>query len=220
MFKDRKEAGKQLAKELEHYRNTETLVLAIPRGGVPVAAEIASHLQTDLSVIIVRDLLFPYNPETAFGAVAEDGSILLLPYTITNLSQEFIDSSIEIQKKEIRRRIQILRKGHPLPNLENINVILVDDGINMGSSMRAAIRLCNKHHPKRIIVASPVASPEVARALDNKEIVNETVILKQPQFFRNVAQVYENWRDVPDHEVISILNDYHKAHSSTDKSLR
>lgn len=215
MFADRTDAGKQLAKELEKYKNQNTLVLAIPRGGVPVALEVAKYLDAELSMVIARKLPFPYNPESGFGAVAEDGSTVILRAAAANLSQETIESIIEDQKQEIKRRIKILRGGQPLPNMQDRAVILVDDGIAMGSTMRASIKTCNNHHPSRLIVASPVGSPEVARALKLKDAVDETVILEKPKFFRAVAQVYEHWHDVADHEVLAIMNEWHHSYANS-----
>ena len=215
MFADRTDAGKQLAKKLEKYQNQDTLILAIPRGGVPVAIEIAKHLYAELSMIIARKLPFPFNPESGFGAVAEDGSTIILHSAAANLSQERVDLIIEDQKREITRRIKILRSGNPLPNMQGRMVILVDDGIAMGSTMRAAIKTCKKHNPGKLIVASPVGSPEVARALQFKDAVDETIILEKPKFFRSVSQVYEHWHDVADHEVLAIMNQWHRSYADS-----
>jgi len=215
MFADRTDAGKQLAKKLEKYQHQDTLILAIPRGGVPVAIEIAKHLYAELSMIIARKLPFPFNPESGFGAVAEDGSTIILHSAAANLSQERVDLIIEDQKREITRRIKILRSGNPLPNMQGRMVILVDDGIAMGSTMRAAIKTCKKHNPGKLIVASPVGSPEVARALQFKDAVDETIILEKPKFFRSVSQVYEHWHDVADHEVLAIMNQWHCSYADS-----
>jgi predicted phosphoribosyltransferase len=202
MFTDRRDAGKQLANKLMHYQDRHALVLAIPRGGVPVAFEVANRLHANLSLIIARKLPFPNNPEAGFGAIAEDGSTILLRSAMANLPSKIIESIIDAQKKEIERRIKILRGGRPLPPINDRILILIDDGIAMGSTMRAAIKMCKKYAPKRLVVASPVGSPELARALRQKDAVDEVVILEQPKFFRSVAQVYERWRDIPDHEVL------------------
>lgn len=210
MFKDRKDAGKALSKKLSHLGGVNPLVLAIPRGGVPVAYEIAKALHADFSLVIARKLPFPYNPESGFGAIAEDGSSVILSQAHSIFPDETIKMIKEEQKKEIKRRIQVLRGGKPLPEINNRIVILVDDGIAMGSTMRAAIKLIKKRDPKFLIVASPVSSPEVGRALNKKDAVDEVVILEQPQYFRAVAQVYENWRDIPDHEVLEIMKEWQK----------
>jgi predicted phosphoribosyltransferase len=187
------------------------LVLAIPRGGVPVGYEIAKALQADFSLIIVRKLPFPYNPESGFGAIAEDGSSIILNQAKSIFSSETIETIIEEQKKEIKRRRQVLRGGHPIPEISDRTVILVDDGIAMGSTMLAAIEMIKNQKPKSLIVAVSVSSPEIGRAIDNQRAVDETIILEQPRYFRAVAQVYENWRDIPDYEVISIMKEWQRG---------
>lgn len=211
MFKDRKHAGRELSKKLSHLRAVNPLVLAIPRGGVPVGYEIAKALQADFSLIIVRKLPFPYNPESGFGAIAEDGSSIILNQAKSIFSSETIETIIEEQKKEIKRRRQVLRGGHPIPEISDRTVILVDDGIAMGSTMLAAIEMIKNQKPKSLIVAVPVSSPEIGRAIDNQRAVDETIILEQPRYFRAVAQVYENWRDIPDYEVISIMKEWQRG---------
>ena len=210
MFKDRRDAGKELSKELSHLRDENPFVLVVPRGGVPVGFEIAKALQSDFSLVISRKLPFPYNPESGFGALAEDGSSVILSQAFSIFSPETIEEIKNEQRKEIKRRIQVLRGGRPLPQIGNRVVILVDDGIAMGSTIRAAIKLIAKQNPKSLIVASPVSSPEVGKALEEKEVVDEVVILEQPQYFRAVAQVYENWRDISDYEVISIMKEWQR----------
>ena len=210
MFKDRRDAGKELSKELSHLKDENPLILAVPRGGVPVGFEIAKALQSDFSLVISRKLPFPYNPESGFGALAEDGSSVILRQAFSIFSPETIEEIKNEQRKEIKRRIQVLRGGRPLPQIGNRVVILVDDGIAMGSTIRAAIKLIAKKNPKSLIVASPVSSPEVGKALEEKEVVDEVVILEQPQYFRAVAQVYENWRDISDYEVISIMKEWQR----------
>jgi predicted phosphoribosyltransferase len=210
VFKDRKHAGRELSKKLSHLRRVNPLVLAIPRGGVPVGYEIAKALQADFSLIIARKLPFPYNPESGFGAIAEDGSSVILNQAKSIFSSRTIETIKEEQKKEIKRRIQVLRGGNPLPEIANRTVILVDDGIAMGSTMLAAIEMIKKQKPKSLIVAVPVSSPEIGRAIENQGPVDETIILEQPRYFRAVAQVYENWRDIPDYEVISIMKEWQR----------
>ena len=206
MFKNRQDAGIKLAEKLLSWKGKDTIVLAIPRGGVPVGFEVAKTLGTDLSLLIVRKLPFPYNPESGFGAIAEDGSVVILPGASRNLQKELIETIVADQEKEIERRVHILRGNRPLPELAGKNIILVDDGIAMGSTMRAGVRCVSKKEPARIVVATPVSSPEAAHALSQMEAVDEVVILEEPRFFHSVAQSYQNWQDVPDHEVINFLN--------------
>ena len=220
MFTDRKDAGKQLAKKLQRYQDDYALVLAIPRGGVPVAYEIAKRISAELSLIIARKLPFPNNPEAGFGAIAEDGSTVILRSAVANLAAGMIETIVEEQKEEIQRRIKILRGGRPFPKLTGKTVILVDDGIAMGSTMRASIKMCAKKGPANLVIASPVSSPELARTLQQKRVVNEVVILEQPKFFRTVAQVYEHWHDISDHEVLEVLHSWEKKPSRNHAYLK
>ena len=206
MFTNRSEAGIELAGRLTDWKGSDTVVLAIPRGGVPVGYEVAEKLGTCLSILIVQKLPFPYNPEAGFGAVAEDGSLVILPGASRNMNRELIETIIADQKKEIERRIHILRGGRPLPDLEGRKVILVDDGIAMGSSMRAGVRYISGKNPAEIIVAAPVSSPEAAHALSQMEAVNKVIVLEEPRFFHSVAKSYEQWKEVPDYEVLNLLN--------------
>jgi len=203
MFADRKDAGQKLARALENYREQKPLVLAIPKGGVEVGYEVAKHLGCEFSILIARKLPFPDNPEAGFGAVAEDGSTFINNYAARGLSQHTIDRILKQQRREIKRRISALRKGRPLPQIDDRTVILIDDGIAMGSTMRAAVSLCENKKAKKIVVASPVAGPSTAAEL--ARIVDDVVVLEKPPFFRAVAQAYANWYDVCDEEVIRIL---------------
>ena len=208
MFKDRQDAGKKLAKALDHYRDKNVLVLAIPRGGVEVGFEVAKFLHADFSILISRKLPYPDNPEAGFGALAEDGSTIILKGATLWIPEKKIKEIIQEQSEEIERRIKVLRKGENLPEIKERTVILVDDGLAMGSTMRAAIELCRKRKAQKIVVAVPVAGDRVSDEMD--KIVDETVILEIPPFFQAVAQVYMNWYDVQDKEVLEILEQWEK----------
>lgn len=203
MFKDRKDAGQKLAKALQTYKEDDPLVFAIPRGGVELGYEISKALDTDFSLLICRKLPFPYNTESGFGAMAEDGSLYINELAASSVSHEEIDQIIAQQSLEIKRRIQTLRKGRPLPSIKERTVILVDDGIAMGSTMHAAVELCRKKGAKKIIVAVPVAGRQTIQKFS--QIVDEVVVLESPANFYAVAQVYENWYDVSDEEVLDFL---------------
>jgi putative phosphoribosyl transferase len=204
MFIDRKDAGIKLAKALDRYKDKDVLVLAIPRGGVEVAYEVAKYLNAELSLLISRKLPIPYNPEAGFGAIAEDGSIYIVPNTNRWLSKKQFEKIKKEQIDEIKRRINILRQGKPLPEIKDRTVILIDDGLAMGSTMRAAIELCKNKKARRIIVAVPVAGKDVKDEIGKS--VDEIIVLEMPVFFNAVAQVYLNWHDVTDNEVLEILN--------------
>jgi predicted phosphoribosyltransferase len=203
MFNDRKDAGNKLATALKEYKDKNVLILAIPKGGVEVALEVAKYLNADFSLAIIRKFPFPDEPEGGFGAIAEDGSIYINRETSRYLDNETIKKIVNEQKNEIKRRISVLRNGKPLPELKNRTVILIDDGIAAGSSMRAAIMLLRNNEVKKIVVASPVAGKEVVLKL--KKLADKIVILEMPQFFRAVAQVYRNWYDVSDKEVLELI---------------
>ena len=203
MFEDRKDAGEKLARALKQYKDRDVLVLAIPRGGVEVGYQVAKYLAASFSLLVTRKLPFPDNPEAGFGAIAEDGSTFIFKDAERWLPKETIVEIMKEQKQEIKRRIAKLRKGRPLPEIEGKMVVLVDDGIAMGSTMRAAIMLCKNKKAMKIIVAVPVSGEDVAEEIG--EMVDEIVVLEKPVFFRAVAQAYRNWYDVSDHEVIEIL---------------
>jgi predicted phosphoribosyltransferase len=211
MFTDRKDAGKKLAKALQQYKNQDVIVFAIPKGGVEVAYEVVKYLNAQLSLLISRKLPLPSNPEAGFGAIAEDGNIFIFNDTYSWLSEEIIEKIITEQQKEIERRIKVLRDGNPLPNIENKMVILVDDGLAMGSTMRVAIKLCRNKGARKIIVAVPVAGGKVAEEIER--LADGIIVLEKPEFFQAVAQVYINWHDVKDSEVINILKKWKNDHS-------
>jgi len=203
MFKDRKDAGIRLGLALEKYKGTDALVLAIPRGGVEVGYYVARHLALSLSAVVARKLPYPDDPEAGFGAVAEDGSVFMFKGATGFLSQEDIAGIVSEQKKETERRVRVFRGETPLPDIKGRTVILVDDGIAMGSTMRAALALCRHKKAGKVVVASPVASEDTALEMGRE--ADDVVILEKPDYFRAVAQVYQEWYDVPDREVLEFL---------------
>ena len=209
MFEDRKDAGEKLAKALEKYKNKDVLVLAIPRGGVEVAYQVAKYLGADFSLLIARKLPYPYNPEAGFGAIAEDNSIFMFKSAERELSKMEIEKIIEEQKHEVKRRIEILRKGKPLTEISGRAVILIDDGLAMGSTMRTAIMLCKNRKAEKIVVAVPVSGRDIAQEIG--KMVDQLVVLEKPLFFYAVAQIYNNWYDVSDEEVLEIMKNAEDA---------
>lgn len=212
MFEDRKDAGRKLATALAHYKGQDVLVLAIPRGGVEVGYEVAKGLGADFSLLVSRKLPYPDNPEAGFGAIAEDGSTFIYEDAARWVPQQTVQRIIQEQKRELERRVLALRGGQDLPEIAARTVILVDDGIAMGSTMRASIELCRKKGAGKVVVATPVAGERVARQL--VELVEELIILEMPPFFRAVAQVYRNWYDVSDQEVLQITENWRAQHQS------
>lgn len=203
MFADRQDAGQQLAELLIKYADDDPVVLAIPRGGVEIGYEVAKQLHCELDLIIVRKLPYPHNPEAGFGAIAEDGSTYLHPTGARGLSEETINSVMGAQLAEIERQATVLRRGRPLTDTAGRRVILVDDGIAMGSTMHAAIALCRKRGARSIIVATPVTGEATAIELERE--VDEVVVLEMPRRFYAVAQVYETWYDVSDREALETM---------------
>ncbi len=203
IFRDRKEAGRYLAEALMRYKAEHPVVLAIPRGGVELGFEVAKALDADFDLLIARKLPFPDNPESGFGAIAEDGSLYIIKEAAWYLSQTIVERIIAQQQEEIRRRIATLRGGRELIPVEGRTVILVDDGIAMGSTMHAAIAYCRNHGAAKIVVAAPVTSARVKAQLARE--VDDVVILTTPPDFHAVAQVYANWYDVSDEEVLEIM---------------
>ena len=209
LFHDRKDAGGRLAEALDPYRTEDPLILAIPRGGVEVGCQVALRLRAELDILVARKLPLPGDPEAGFGAVAEDGSMFLIEPLAAMIGPAMVEQIIRRQKREILRRIEILRKGRPLPPLQDRTIVLVDDGIAMGSTIRAGIAMCRNQRARRVIAASPVAGPRTAEEL--AEVADAVVILEKPLLFRAVAQVYEDWYDVSDEEVLRIMDEYHQA---------
>lgn len=204
MFENRADAGRKLARALGKYRGGNALVLAIPRGGAVVGFEVASHLGAEFSLIVSRKLPFPDEPESGFGAIVEDGSTFIFREAARWVPPADIDRIIKEQKLEIARRIEVLRRGKPLPPIRGRTVILVDDGIAMGSTMRAAVMMCRRGKAGRVVVAAPVAGLEVAEEMER--LADDAVILETPPFFRAVAQVYRTWYDLDDDEVLEIMD--------------
>jgi len=192
MFRDRKDAGQNLARALSKYKDKGVLVLGIARGGVEIAYEVARYLNAEMSILVTRKLPLPFNPEAGFGAIAEDGSEFIREDTYDWLSES-----------EVERIIEVLRGGKPLPKIEERTVILVDDGLAMGSTMRASIDMCKKNNAGKIIVAVPVSGSETAQEIE--KIADELIILEMPPYFRAVAQIYLNWHDVSDQEVQNFM---------------
>jgi putative phosphoribosyl transferase len=203
MFHDRTDAGIRLSEVLKRYEGTNALVLGIPRGGVEVAYQVAKAPGLHFSIIVARKLPFPDSPESGFGAIAEDGSLYIISNARWMLSQSQVDHIVEQQKEEVTRRIRILRNGRPLPDLKGRHIILIDDGIAMGSTTRAAVMCGRNLGASRVTVAAPAASRDARAALAG--LADEVVVLESPAGFREVADFYRNWYDVSDQEVVDIM---------------
>lgn len=206
LFPDRSFAGQLLAKDLAAYANhPEVLVLALPRGGVPVAFEIAEKLNVALNVLIVRKLGVPNQPELAMGAIAS-GNVQILNEDIVrdlNVSEQAIASVVAKEQQELARREQLYCGNRPLPKLQGKTVILVDDGLATGATMFAAIVAVKQQQPARIVIALPVAAFPAYEQLATK--VDEVVCLATPTPFYSVGQWYGKFPQTTDNEVRELL---------------
>lgn len=205
-FQDRTEAGQALATRLKAYADRpDVLVLGLPRGGVPVAYEIAAALHVPLDICLVRKLGVPGHKELAMGAIAS-GGVRVLNYDVVSwlgISSKTIDEVAAKELRELQRRDRAYRGDRPQPDVRDRTVILVDDGLATGSTMRAAISLIKPQRPAKLIVAVPVAPPEVCRTLQSE--VDDVICLMTPENFYAIGVWYENFAQTTDEEVIALL---------------
>lgn len=206
VFRDRTDAGKQLAAKLLHYQDkSDVIVLGLPRGGVTVAAEIARALHAPLDLLIVRKIGFPGNPELAAGAISETGTVVLNDDIVFGygVRKAYLEEETARQQQEIARRIALYRKGQGLPPLVEKTVILVDDGVATGATLKAAIATLSKEQLARLVVALPVASQEAEREI--APTVDEWLCLQTPPGFRAVGNYYYDFTQVEDEDVVAML---------------
>jgi len=205
-FRDRAEAGRYLAAQLKKYAGqNDVVVLALPRGGVPVAYEVARALGAPLDVFLVRKLGVPGHEEYAMGAIAEGGAMVLSEDVIEQLAipQRAVEAVVQKERAELERRARLYRRGPP-PELRGRTVILVDDGLATGSSMRAAVAALRSLDPARIVVAVPVAARDTCEAL--RDEADEVVCARTPEPFRAVGLWYEDFEQTSDEEVGELLH--------------
>lgn len=204
-FLDRADAGRQLARMLAPYRGRDVLVLGIPRGGVPVGAEIAVALGGELDISVARKLGAPNQPELAIGAISA-GSWTLNDDLIRALRvpEEFIDAEVRRELVEVGRRNKLYRGGRPPPVISGRTVIVTDDGIATGATVRATLESVRREHPDRLILAVPVA-PQAALD-DLRPLVDSVVCVAAPEHFGAVGQFYRQFPQLEDEEVIAILD--------------
>ena len=220
-FHDRRKAGQLLSRQLASYADRDdVVVLALPRGGVPVGYEVARALRAPLDVFVVRKLGVPWQPELAMGAVAGKGTEVLNGSVVTayNIPPHVIRAVAEREGRELQRRLQEYRGARPLLDLRDRVVILVDDGLATGSTMRAAISAIRQEQPTRVVVGVPVAAPQACREL--RDIVDEMVCLRTPPDFSTVGRWYTDFSQTTDDEVRELLShettrrDSHDAHAA------
>jgi putative phosphoribosyl transferase len=205
-FRDRTDAGRQLADELLHYGGRDdVIVLALPRGGVPVAAEVAKRLALPLDVFIVRKLGVPGHEELAMGAIASGDVRVLNRDVIASLSLpiEVLDAVTAVEREELERRERSYRGTRPAPEVRGRTVILIDDGLATGASMRAAVAALREKGAAKIVVAVPVGAPSTCQEL--AEEADESVCLITPESFIGVGQYYEDFSQTSDDEVRELL---------------
>jgi len=207
IFANRTEAGQKLALRLRKYANRDdVIVLAAPRGGVPTAFEVATNLKVPLDVFVLRKLGVPGHEELAFGAIASGGVRVLDRNTVEGLGVTGLDIErvTRAEERELERRERAYRDGRPLLDVRGMTVILIDDGIATGSSMRAAIRALRQMKPARIVIAVPVAPPSACNRL--RVEVDELVCLEMPEPFYGVGRFYDDFSQVSDEEVKELLD--------------
>lgn len=204
-FKDRADAGRQLARLLVHLPDHNVVVLALPRGGIPVGFEIARALHAPLDVLNVRKLGVPWHEELAMGAIATGGTRVLNNNVIMSMgvTEEILDEVTELQRLELDRRERLYRDGRPAPELRGRTVVLVDDGIATGATVRAAISVIRAQNPGKLILAVPVAQASVVAELERE--VNEVVCVTKPADLYAIGVWYDHFPQLSDAEVQTTL---------------
>jgi predicted phosphoribosyltransferase len=218
-FSDRVEAGRLLAAELVSRKlPANAIVLALPRGGVPVGLEVAKALHAPLDVVVVRKLGVPWQPELAMGAIAGGSVQVLNDELIADLrvSQQEVQAAIAKERAEVERREKLYRSGLPAPDLQGRVVLLVDDGLATGSTMLVAARYVRVFKPAKVIIAVPVGSSEACERL--KKEADEFVCLATPEFFMAVGEWFEDFRQVSDFEVQRLLQES-RQHTEVGEAL-
>ena len=209
IFENRHDAGKQLAAELREYENQSVVVLAIPNGGVPVALGVAGAIEADFDLIICRKIPMPLNPEAGFGAITDDGTVILNEEIVKRigLNRQQIDHEASKVRAEIKRRSMLYKGNRPLVSLRSRIVIIIDDGVASGVTMMAAVASVRHRRPKQIVVAAPCAW---ALAVKQLERVADKVVTCTMGFMPEfaVGDFYRHWYDLNDDEVIQYIRQW------------
>ena len=218
-FANRREAGRRLAQRLTRLREQRPVVIALPRGGVPVAFEIAAALQAPLDVLAVRKLGAPNNPELGIGAVAEDGTGVIDRDTaaMLGITDTQLEEIVAREEAELRRRVRVYRGGLPPVDVKGRTVVVVDDGIATGGTDTAALRALAKQGPGRLILAVPVCAESSARQLGGE--ADEVVCLESPSPMHSVGYFYDDFTQVSDDEVMALLAVAGRSAAATDQEV-
>ena len=214
IYRDRRHAGKVLAQALSRYAHRDdVVVLGLPRGGVPVAYEVATALDAPLDVFVVRKLGIPGYPELAMGAIASGGVMVLIPEVVEQLGipQEVINAVAQAEARELQRREKAYRGDRPPIDVTDRTVILIDDGLATGASMHAAIAALRKRKPKRIVVGVPIASPSTCEEVGKQ--ADDIVCAATPEPFQAVGLWYEDFSQTSDEEVRKLLDEAYRQRS-------
>jgi len=209
VFEDRNDAGKQLAEHLLHYKNhPDGLVIGLPRGGVVLSAEVAKKLELPMDVVCPRKLGAPMNPEFAIGAITETGEGIFNREAINYLqvTDDYIEKIVEEEKLQAQRRLNLYRTGMGPRVLKDKVVIIVDDGLATGSTMKAAIKSVQAEKAQKIIAAVPVSPVDTYEEI--REMVDEIICLSVPPLFQAVGQFYLNFGQTTDADVIEIMKEF------------
>lgn len=204
IFKDRMEAGNLLAAKLEHYKNEDTMVLAIPRGGVPLGYVVAKHLNAALEVVLSKKIGHPGHKEFAIGAVTLNSRVL--SEAASSVSPTYIEAETQKIRNSLTERYQDFYGKKTPPKLKNKVLIVIDDGVATGNTIISTIEMLREENPKKIVVAIPVSSQSALQKLKSAPFVDEVICLSTPLNFRAVGQFYEDFDQVDNSEVKALLN--------------
>jgi putative phosphoribosyl transferase len=210
-FRDRRDAGRQLSERLVASRLHDPLVLALPRGGVPVAFEVAKALSAPLDVFIVRKIGAPGQPELGIGAIAEGGEVVAYGLALRRLglTRTLFARLAEQERPELERRIQRYRGARALPDMDDRDVVLVDDGFATGVTAEAALRSLRSSRARRLILAVPACAPRATARLSG--VADDVVFVVEPEGFEAVGQLYDDFSQTSDEEVVRLLECAHRA---------
>ena len=209
LFRNREEAARLLIGPLERFRSERVVVLSIPRGGVPMGCAVARHFGWEHGLLLTKKIGHPTNPEYAIGAVGS--SMVYVDEKQTDIPQSYLESEIARIRTSITQREKRFLQGQSQPSIEGKTVIIIDDGIATGLTMRVSVLMLRRQNPKKIIVAVPVAPPSSVKMI--RQVADEVVVLQTPSDFSGVGQFYEDFSEVTDEEVMRLM-----GHSVTNGS--